>query len=162
MTLICASYFNSSHSPTNVSVCTPAKITPRGHHAGCRSYSWWRQSNGNISTLLAICAGISPVTGEFPAQSPVTRSFGVFFDLRRNKRLSKQWWGWWFETPSRPLWRHSFAAVNEGVIICNHGDPYVNCVMTTLVMPNHDADHVYRESRLTAMLERYNQGPDSI
>ena len=19
--------------------------------------------------------------------------------------LSKQWWGWWFETPSRPLWR---------------------------------------------------------
>ena len=29
-----------------------------------------------------------------------------FFDLRLNKRLSKQWWGWWFETPSRPLWRH--------------------------------------------------------
>ena len=23
-----------------------------------------------------------------------------------NKRLSKQWWGWWFETPSRPLWCH--------------------------------------------------------
>ena len=23
-----------------------------------------------------------------------------------NKRLSKQSWGWWFETPSRPLWRH--------------------------------------------------------
>ena len=23
-----------------------------------------------------------------------------------NKRLSKQWWGWWFETPSRPLWRY--------------------------------------------------------
>ena len=29
----------------------------------------------------------------------------AFFDLRLNKRLSKQWWGWWFETPSRPLWR---------------------------------------------------------
>ena len=58
-------------------------------------------------TLLAICAGNSPVTGEFPAQRPVTRSFDIFFDLRLNKRLSKQWWGWWFETPSRPLWRHS-------------------------------------------------------
>ena len=23
-----------------------------------------------------------------------------------NKLSSKQWWGWWFETPSRPLWRH--------------------------------------------------------
>ena len=46
------------------------------------------------------------VTGEFPAQRPVTRSFGVFFDLRPNKGLSKQWWGWWFETPSSPLWSH--------------------------------------------------------
>ena len=63
-------------------------------------------SNGNISALLAICAGNSPVTGEFPAQRPVTRSFDVFFDLRQNKCLSKQWWGWWFESPSRPLWRH--------------------------------------------------------
>ena len=44
--------------------------------------------------------------GEFPAQRPVTRSFDVFFDLRLNTRLSKQWWGWWFETPSSPLWRH--------------------------------------------------------
>ena len=43
-------------------------------------------------------------TGEFPAQRPVTRSFDVFFDLRLNKRLSKQSRGWWFETPSRSLW----------------------------------------------------------
>ena len=28
----------------------------------------------------------------------------LFFDLRPNKRLSKQLWGWWFETPSHPLW----------------------------------------------------------
>ena len=37
---------------------------------------------------------------------PVTRIFDVFFDLRLNKRLSKQSWGWWFETLSSPLWRH--------------------------------------------------------
>ena len=59
-----------------------------------------------FSALLAICAGNSPVTDEFPAHRPVTRGFDVFFDLRLNKRLSKQWWGWWFETPPRPLWRH--------------------------------------------------------
>ena len=41
-----------------------------------------------FSALLAICAGNSPVTGEFPAQRPVTRSFDVFFDLRLNKRMS--------------------------------------------------------------------------
>ena len=55
-----------------------------------------------FSALLALCAGNS---GEFPAQRPVTRSFDVFFDLRLNKRLSKQPWGWWFETPSWSLWR---------------------------------------------------------
>ena len=57
-------------------------------------------SNGDI------CAGNSPVPGEFPTQRPVTRSFDVFFDLRPNKRLSKQSWGWWFEMLSHPLRRH--------------------------------------------------------
>ena len=68
--------------------------------------SWWRHQIETFSALLAICAGNSPVPGEFPAKRPVTRSFDVFFDLNLNKRLSKQWWGWWYETPSRPLWRH--------------------------------------------------------
>ena len=43
-----------------------------------------------FSALLAICAGNSPVPGEFLAQRPVTRSFDVYFDLSPNKRLSKQ------------------------------------------------------------------------
>ena len=68
--------------------------------------TWRRHQMETFSALLAICAGNSPVPGEFPAQRPVTRSFDVFFDLRLNKRLSKQSWGWWFETLSRPLWRH--------------------------------------------------------
>ena len=59
-----------------------------------------------FSALLALCAGNSQVTGEFPTQRPVTWSFVVFFNLRLNKRLSKQSWGWSFETPSHPLWRH--------------------------------------------------------
>ena len=52
-----------------------------------------------LSALLAICTGNAPITGEFHALRPVTRSFDVFFDLRLNKRLTKQSWGWWFETP---------------------------------------------------------------
>ena len=63
-------------------------------------------SNGNIFRETGPLCGNSPVTGEFPAQRPVTRSLDVFFDLHLNKRLSKQWWGWWFETPSCPLLRH--------------------------------------------------------
>ena len=64
-------------------------------------------SNGNIFRVtLAHCEENSPVTGEFSWQSPVMRSFDVFFGLRLNKRLSKQSRRRWFETPSRPLWRH--------------------------------------------------------
>ena len=52
---------------------------------------WWRHQMETFSALLAIFAGNLPVPGEFPAQRPVTRSFDVFFDLRPNKQLSKQW-----------------------------------------------------------------------
>ena len=71
-----------------------------------KNNSWWRHQMETFSTLLAICAGNSPVLGEFPTPRPVTRSFDFFFDLRLNKWFSKQSWGWWFETLSRPLWRH--------------------------------------------------------
>ena len=53
-----------------------------------------------------------PVPGDFPVQRPVTRSFDVFFDLRSNKRLSKQSWGWWL--------RHHRAHYDVTVIcLCN-------------------------------------------
>ena len=53
-------------------------------------YTWWRHHMEIFSALLTICAGHSPVTGEFPAQRLVKRSF----DMRLNKWLSKRWWGW--------------------------------------------------------------------
>ena len=68
--------------------------------------SWWHHQMETFSALLAICAGNSPASSEFPTQRPVTRSFDVFFDLCLNKRLRKQSWGWWFEMLSCPLWRH--------------------------------------------------------
>ena len=53
-----------------------------------------------LSALLAICAGNSPVTGEFPSQRPVTRSFDVFFYLRLNRR------GWVNNDETGDLRRH--------------------------------------------------------
>ena len=68
--------------------------------------SWWRHQMETFSALLAICAGNSSVSGEFPAQRPVTRSFDVSLICPLNKRLSKHSWSWWFETLSRLFWRH--------------------------------------------------------
>ena len=82
------------------------QLTPRNFIV-----SWRRHKIEAFSASMTICAGNSPVTGEFPAQRPVRRSFGVFFDLRLNKRLNTQWWGWRFETPSHPLWSHCNAIV---------------------------------------------------
>ena len=72
-------------------------------------YSWWRHQMETFSVLLDLCAANTPVIGEFLTQRPVTRSFRLFFNLRLNKQLSKQSWGWWFETPSCSLWRHCYA-----------------------------------------------------
>ena len=66
----------------------------------------------------------------FSALRPVTRSFNVFFHLRPNERLSKPSWGWWFETPSRSLWRHCNCPVDiwhylwQIVFICLYITPY--------------------------------------
>ena len=89
------------------------------------AYAWWRHQMETFSALLAFCAGNSPVHGEFPAQRPVTRSFDVFFDLRLNKRLSKQSWGWWSETPWSSLWRHR----NDIVFTCN---PVIICQIISI------------------------------
>ena len=62
-------------------------------------------SNGNMFRVTGPLCGEFTGPGEFPAQRPVTRIFDTFFDLRLNKRLSKQSWGWWFETQSWSLWR---------------------------------------------------------
>ena len=78
---------------------------------------WWRHQMEIFSALLALCAGYSPVTSELPSQRPMTRSFDVLFDLRLNKRLSKQSWGWWSEMPSRSLWRNRY--LKQWLVIAN-------------------------------------------
>ena len=126
-----------------------------------------------FSSLLTLCAGNSPVTGEFPAQRPVTRSFDVFFDLRLNKRLSKQWWGWWFETPPRPLWRHCDDTMyNEEHV---HHVFYIYTIPTyqnaIIVIYKHVHEHtdynvytlttVYTHANIVVLLGQQISGPDS-
>ena len=83
----------------NRQLTIPACITAREYGSNFTIiWSWWRHQMETFSALLATCVGNSPVSGEFPTQRPVTQSFDVLFDLRLNQRLSKQSWGWWFET----------------------------------------------------------------
>ena len=83
------------------------KTSLKDDHSGkIHGTTWWRHQMETFSALLAFCEGNSPVTGGFPSQRPVTRSFGVFFYLRLNKRLNKPARRLWFETPSRLWWRH--------------------------------------------------------
>ena len=97
---------------------------------------WWRHQMEIFSALLAFCAGNSPVTGEFPSQRPVTRSFDVFFDLHLNKRLSKQSWGWWFETPTCSLWRRCNAYLwfpEQGCYDQNKGGQHLECIWRAML-----------------------------
>ena len=84
---------------------------PHHRDAGCMMTS----SNGNIFR----------VTGHLCGEFTGIRSFDIFFDLRPNIRLSKQSWGWWFETPSRSLWRHCNAESVFDRCMCIDGNGLV-------------------------------------
>ena len=74
-----------------------------------------------FSALLAICAGNLPVSGEFLAQRPVTRSFNVFLDLRLNKR-------WVNNREAGELRRHR---THNGVIV----------MISEVIFKNMEIDH---------------------
>ena len=84
-------------------------------------------SNGNIFRVSGPLWENPQITSGFPSQRPMTRSFDVFFDLRLNKRLSKQSRRWWFETTSHSLWRHGngMMSCNLRQCITNHWQPMV-------------------------------------
>ena len=100
--LICGNH----HQIGSMNYCPLFRVRSWNNGMRCMSFYILMEA---FSTLLALCAGNSPVTGEFPSQRPVTRTFDVFFGLCLNKRLSKQSRHRWFETPSRSLWRHCSA-----------------------------------------------------
>ena len=81
-------------------------------------YVVYMMTSSNWKNFRVLVGGWdSPVTGEFPSQRPVTRGVDAFFDLRLNKRLSKPSGRWWFETPSRSLWRHCDEIMRHRLVI---------------------------------------------
>ena len=112
--VICHKHWKCNQNPS-IFLTNAAQLETR--HTNPRRWKfyipWWRHQMEAFSALLALFTGNSPVPGEFPTQRPVTRSLDVFFDLRPNKRLRKQSWGWWFETLSRPLWRNCYAPLAQ-------------------------------------------------
>ena len=90
-------------------------------------------SNGNIFRVTGHLCGEFTGPRWIPKQRPVTRSFDVFFDLRLNKRLSKQSWGWWFEMLPCPLWRHC----KEGPTLCSWEQQSYPWVVWTSIKDDH-------------------------
>ena len=89
-----------------------------GFRIGCRQdVLLWRDRDLNTNRMMTSSNGnifrvTGPLCGEFTGHRWILRTKAsdaelyFFFNCALNKRLSKQWWGWWFETPSHPLWRH--------------------------------------------------------
>ena len=78
-------------------------------------------SNGNIFRVTGHLCGEFTGHQQIPRIKASEADFDVFFDLRLNKRLSKQLWGWWFGMPSYPLWRHC----NVKMSPYHYRDPHV-------------------------------------
>ena len=94
------------------------------------SFSMMTSSNKkSFPRYLPFVRGIhrSPVNS--PHKGQWRGALNFFFVLRLDERLSKQWWGWWYETVSRPLWRHSNVQIHPcGVspimITSRHGNNF--------------------------------------
>ena len=85
------------------------------------SRSWWRfhgtlkvpwnfmmtSSNGNIFRITGHLCGEFTGPRWIPHTKASDAELWCFLWSVPDKRLSKQSWGWWFETQSGSLWRHS-------------------------------------------------------
>ena len=112
------------------------QYTSKVSHTTSAYFSMMTSSHGNIFRVTGHLCGEFNGPGEFPTNKGQWRgALMFFFDLRLNKRLSKQPWGWWYEALSRPLWRHrnatfdrnsSFTSQTVKLIILEFGN-YIYC-----------------------------------
>ena len=63
-------------------------------------------SNGSIFRVTGHLCGEFTGHRWIPLTKLSDAELRCSLDLRLNKQLKKQSWGWWFETPSRLSWRH--------------------------------------------------------
>ena len=102
-------------------------------------------SNGHIFRVTGLWCGEFTGHRWIPLTKASDAELWCFFDLRLNKRLSKQSRLWWFETPSRSLWRQcndAFDFIPNSVctLVCVYfksgSDPmllYMNSYMYVLI-----------------------------
>ena len=128
-----------------------------------------------FSALLALYArGIHRSPGNYPYKSQwrgaLMFSLICTWTYVVNKRLSKQWWSWWLNMPSRSLWRHCNGRLMEGyhndfvscpVCIC---PIYVGCTITSQwhlydeqYHPNVQWSSASGNLRLVLVSDQYNQ-----
>ena len=103
---------NSSGSSSCRWSVSPSQLHNRKFELGSMR-SMMTSSNGNFFRVTGHWWGEFTGCRWIPTQRLVTRSFDLFFDLRLNKKVFKQSWGWWYETPSCPSWRHSNGKTNS-------------------------------------------------
>ena len=134
------------------------------------AFAWWRHQMETFSSSLTLCAGNSPVTGEFPTQRPVKRNFDAFFGLCLNKRLSEQSRHRSFETSSRSLWRHCNVCIgltqdsDSGLRTQDSGRIYSTWIYTVLLFIRYTQVCQYRintilpDTKLICMLGDFYKG----
>ena len=122
---------------------------------GCLIFNWvtvtWHKasmitsSNGNIFRVTGpFCREFN---GKFPSQRPVRRSFDVFFDLRLNKRLSKQSRRRWLQTPSRSSWRHCNEGTDSSPVIAA-GRHCLTLWLCSVLVGISNTDKIFKLKRL--------------
>ena len=111
----------------------------------CSWHHMMTSSNGNIFRVTGHLCG--EITGHrwIPPTKASDAELWCFLCLRLNKWLSKQSWGWWYETPSHPLWRHG----NDAVIDMQcYRDQVVLCTVYTIGIgawaPSQYKDRLFR------------------
>ena len=120
-----------------------------GIHAVKYWFNMITSSNGNIFRVTG------PLCGEFAGHRWIPRTNGqwrgaLMFSLicALNKRLSKQSQGWWFETSSRPLWRHcneTTAWLSNVVIILSRIHLYPSTTAVIFIIFTSRKATVFRE-----------------
>ena len=116
-------------------------------------FTWWRHPMEIFSALLAICAGNSSVTGEFPWQRPVTQSFDVFFDLCLNNG--------WVNNRDAGDWRRHRAHYDVNVMtksVCCHINRIIIIGQMCERCNYHMTDFLWALWRLKSLVSRlFNQ-----
>ena len=99
-----------------------------------RPNSMMTSSNGNIFRVTGHLCGEFTGLRWIPHTKASDAELGCFLWYASEKRLSKQSWGWWFETLSRPLWRHRYVSRNIPILVPEVLTMHISAAITTPIV----------------------------